>query len=285
MISPDGKWVAYASGESFYLVPASGGGPRPIPEAVGGITWSPDSERIVALANGGMLVSIDVPDGKQVTLIAHGGMSGAIRHWSISPNGSQIVFSVAQSQGDEGIEAEKVDLFVAPSDGGDAKQITYDGRSDFPVWGPKSIAFAKVIPSGVSSQVADFAKNEIWRIQPDGTGRATITGPLPKRLEGWGWHCIGLVPSDWSADGSALLAMLDCEGIGLVLAVDPQTGAIRALGEATFADGLAQDGQSALVQWGDERVGSDREQIRIYPYAGGKPQLVLRGAMAPSWNR
>lgn len=285
VISPDGKWVAYASGERSYLVPTSGGEPSPIPEAVGGITWSPDSERIIAAGNGGTLVSIDVPDGKQVTLIAHGGMSGDIRHWSISPDGSQIVFAVAQSQGDEGIDAEKVDLFVAPSDGGDAKQITYDGDSDFPVWGPKSIAFAKLIPSKYPNANNEFARNEVWRIQPDGTGRTRISSPLPERLAKGYWHCIGLEPIDWSDDGSALLAAMDCEAIGESVAVDPQTGALRSLGEGTFTVALSQDAQFALVQWGDERVGHENERVLIYPYAGGKPKVVARGATAPSWNR
>src|SRR5204862_2084592 len=123
-----------------------------------------------------------------------------------------------------------------------------------------------------------------WRIQPDGAGRRTISGPVPEDFM-TGWHCIGLEPIAWSRDGGALLASLDCEGVGRSVAVDPQTGAFRSLGDGTFTIGLSHDHQFALVQWGDERVGPENERILIYPYTGGKPMVVARGAVSPSWNR
>jgi hypothetical protein len=99
------------------------------------------------------------------------------------------------------------------------------------------------------------------------------------------WHCIGLEPSDWSDDGSTLLAEVGCEGVGQSVAVDPQTGTVRSLGEGTFTVALSHDAQYALVQWGDERVGPQQQRVLIYPYAGGKPKIAARGAFAPSWNR
>ena len=295
-LSPDGKWVVYAAPcdgsssdcDNTYIVSTKHGAwPRALMAQVGWpAKWSSDSTRIVTtLSDAGdaadKLVTIDVASGKEAT-VARGDFWG----WSISPDGKRIVFARAHGEAPDNVVFPIIDLYVTNLDGGgDPKQITNTGDSAYPVWGPKSIAFAKLIPLDPSRQIREFARNEIWRIQPDGSGRTTLSGPLPKRFEDWGWHCIGLEPSDWSADGSALLAMLDCEGIGLALAIEPQTGAMRSLGEATFAGGLARAGQFALVQWGDERVGRDREQVRIYPYAGGKPELVVHGALGPGWNR
>jgi hypothetical protein len=295
-ISPDGRWVAYAPpcegsssdcDETYIVSTKPGAEPRPLMAQVGWpARWSPDSTRIVTtLSLDGdtvdELVTIDVASGKEVTL-ARGDFWG----WSISPDGKRVVFARAHGEAsDEGV-FPAIDLYVTELDGGDdPKPVTNTGDSAYPVWGPKAIAFARLIPAKQPSPNTEFARDEIWRIEPDGTGRRTLSGPLPERfLKGY-WHCIGLEPSDWSDDGSALLAAVHCEGVGQTVAVDPETGAIQSLGEGTFTVGLSRDGQFALVQWGDERVGQENERVLIYPYAGGKPTIVARGAFNPSWNR
>ena len=191
---------------------------------------------------------------------------------------SRSFYSRAPEATDQGICGYQFDLYVADLDGGgDPKAITDTGDSGYPAWGPKSIAFAKLIP------YKGFGRNEIWRIQPDGSDRSPITDSSWKHYTGW--HCIGLEPIDWSADGSALLASWHCEAVGESVAVDPQTGATRSLGEGTLTVGLSHDGRFALTQWGDERVGQKRESVLIYPYAGGAAKVVARGASSPSWNR
>jgi Tol biopolymer transport system component len=294
-ISPDGKWVAYSGGlceaasscsDTLDVVStAAGAKPRQLGALPGWpMTWSPDSKAIVtarALSDTeDRLVRIDLATGKEVTL-ARGRFWG----WSFSPDGKRIVFARAHGQAPGNFVFPIIDLYVTGVDGhGDPRPITDTGDSAYPVWGPKSIAFARLIPSKQPSPNTEFAKNEIWRIQSDGTGRTTISGPLPERFV-QGWHCTGLEPIDWSDDGRALLAALDCEGVGRTVAVDPQTGAIRSLGQGTFTVALSQDAHYALVQWGDERVGRKNERVLIYPYATGKPKLVASGASSPSWNR
>jgi hypothetical protein len=292
LISPDGKWVVYvplcwepgaSDCDKTYVVSTEfGAKPRPLagqdlwPE-----TWSPDSKAIVATRSLDLgtdaLVRIDVASGDEVTL-AEGEFWGS----SIAPDGKQIVFALAHGDDPDSLTGERIDLYVANLDGsGDPKSITNTGDSGYPVWGPKSIAYAKLIP------YKHFGRNEVWRIQPDGSGRTTITGPLPNRFldplpEA---HCVGLEPSDWSQDGTSLLARWECEAVGESVAIDPQTGAIRSLGEGTFTLALSRDGRFALVQWGDERVGAANQRVLIYPYAGGKPTIAARAAFAPSWNR
>ena len=223
-------------------------------------------------------------EGARIGLIARGELWG----WSLSPDGRRLVAALAHGQALGNDVFPVVDLYVVDvAHGGDPKAITNTGDSAYPVWGPKSIAFAKLIPTKYPNRNTEFARNEIWQIQPDGTSRTKISGPLPEDLLTGHphWHCIGLKPIDWSDDGSALLAEVECEAVGQSVAVDPRTGAIRSLGEGTFTVALSQDAQFALVQWGDERVGPRNERVLIYPYAGGKPNVVALGASAPSWNR
>ena len=294
-ISPDGKWVAYAPpcegtssdcsktnivstkpGHKAHALKAEVGWPA---------RWSPDSTLLVTTLSGDgdaadELVTIDVASGEEATL-ARGDFWG----WSISPDGERIVFALAHGEAPENGVFPTIDLYVTDLDGGgDPKPITNTGDSAYPVWGPKAIAFAKLIPAKQPSPNTEFARDEIWSVEPDGTGRRPVSSPLPERfLKGY-WHCIGLEPSDWPEDGSALLATVHCEGVGQTVAVDPETGAIQSLGEGTFSVGLSRDGQFALVQWGDERVGQENERVLIYPYAGGKPTIVAH-AFNPSWNR
>lgn len=288
-ISPDGKSVAFIAGcdqsgecKSSSIVPTSGGKPRPISShLIVGISWSPDSERAIALDPGkedgvpdSTLLSIDVASGKEVTL-AHGDVSGA----SFSPDGKQIVFAVAKKPSNSGFIDEQIDLFVTGRDGGEAKRITDDGQSGWPVWGPKSIAFAKLIPT------PEWGRNELWQIQPDGSGRRPIVAPLPKRFLGFGHE--GLVPIDWSKDGGALLAGWGNVEGDIPIAVDPQTGNTRQLAgnDASEPVALSRDGQLALVlEVDNEGSHPERNTVLIVPYAGGKAHVVERGATAASWN-
>jgi Tol biopolymer transport system component len=296
-ISPDGKWVAYerscdassvGCNKTYVVSTEPGARARALLAGIGGpIRWSPDSTRIVTMlskdAEADELVSVDVASGKDAAL-ARGRFLG----WSVSPDGKQVVLALAHGQAPENTVFPIVDLYVTDIDGrGGLEQLTHAGDSAYPAWGPRSIAFAKLVPVQYPNPDSEFARNEIWRIQPDGTGRTPITGHWPKRLlkRYPHWHCIGLQPVDWSDDGSALLAEVTCEGIGQTVAVDPHTGAIRSLGAATNTVALSRDAQFALVQWGDGRVGAENEKVLIYPYTGGKPDVVSTGAAAPSWNR
>jgi len=300
-LSPDGKWLAYlakcseVTGRcSLHLVPTSGGKPR---ELAGGIyadfRWSPDSERIAAsqasLPANVALVTIDVASGDKAVL-AKGGLWG----WSFSPDGTQIVFARLEDPDAEPVLGTEVDLFVAGVEGGDAKRVTDTGDAAEPVWGPKSIAYAKLISClpPAPQEALDGCRNntwgrhEIWQIQPDGTQRTTITGPTPKRFLGQGY--LGLIPIDWSDNGHALLAGWLNEWGRIPVAVDPATGEARQLAEnqASEAVALSADGKMALVETIDN-VGSypNSNTVLIAPYAGGKAHQVATGATSASWNR
>jgi hypothetical protein len=309
VISLDGKQVAYsgvgycpepdAPGCDLYVVSTSGGEkPRLLAKGFGGtmkwwsgggITWSSDSKRIITSRSSSEdLVRIDVANGKEVEL-AKGNFLG----WSLSPDGKQIVFARHENPDADWLLGTGVDLFVIGLDGGEAKRITDSGDATKPVWGPKSIAFSKVIScypqrnfQGAGGGCKNYAwgRNEIWRVQPDGTGGKNITGSYATRFQGQG--CAGLIPVDWSEDGRALLGAWLCEFSTFPIAVDPETGAIHEFGVEADAVALSRDGHFALVHadTGPETPPED-EQVLIVPHGGANGKLVARGAIDPSWNR
>jgi WD40 repeat protein len=279
-ISPDGTQVAYVGdcGSSHctnaYVISTSGGKPRRFASGIEGISWSPDSQRIVGVKwSSKELLSVDVATGDEMKL-ARGDFWG----WSFSPDGKQLVFGMSHGSNPEHFNTTNIDLFVTGSDGGNTKRITDTGDAGFPVWGPNAIAFAKLIPHN------GWGRHEVWQVQPDGSGRQTITGMLPEPFVIQG--CVGVAPLDWSEDGRALLGGWYCEFSDEPMAIDPESGKIRALDWGAYAAGLSRDGRFALVEGGGGAEPSAEEQnVMIVPYAGGKPDVIARGAVAPSWNR
>jgi dipeptidyl aminopeptidase/acylaminoacyl peptidase len=286
VISPDGRSVAYVGGcdaddrcKGTYIVSTSGGKPRHVSSDTP-FMWSPDSQRIVVIRGrtpNEELISIDVTDGSTWTL-AKGCFSGA----SFSPDAKQIAYAKATSPTAHSCE-EAFDLFVAASDGSESEQITHSGDSVQPVWGPKSIAFSRIVWE------AEWGRNEIWRINSDGSGRETITGPLRELLgETSGYD--GLMPIAWSDDGDALLGgMLTYTGPE-PFAIDPRSGKARGLGsvyEFTVAVGISHDGRFVLADTVSPVGGASADSLTvlIVPYGGGKPRVVARSAGSPSWNR
>jgi dipeptidyl aminopeptidase/acylaminoacyl peptidase len=296
VISPDGRWVVYVSCDpedelvckGTFVISTSGGEPRKLSSdvdtrrpALG--TWSPDSKRIVVSRGSPSgdeqaLISIDLASGKELKLV-----EGSAWSWSFSPDGKQVVY-VRAGPAASASGMESTDLFVVDNAGGEPKQITHTGDSVNPVWGPKSIAFARLVPDG------EWGQNEIWQVQPDGSGLRTITGPLPKRYRGedGGDSKDGLIPVAWSEDGRALLSGFLWSSV-IPVAVDPESGEIRDLVEYEFqyAVDISRDGRAALAYTYPPIGGfnEDSATVLIIPYAGGRPKIVARGAGSPSWNR
>jgi dipeptidyl aminopeptidase/acylaminoacyl peptidase len=305
-ISPDGRRVAYSAyceresydcSNVFIVDTGSRSEPRLLGKRLGGtIRWTSDSKRLVvetsSTENVHELAAIDVESGK-VTRLADGKFWG----WSLSPDGERIVFALGGDKNPDSVLGIESDLFVEGLDGGKADRITDTGEASDPVWGPKSIAFSKLIsclgPDGLrprdeAARIGCFndswGRDEIWRIQPDGTGQARITKPLPKVFQNQG--CIGLVPIDWSGDGRALLAAWRCEFSDAPVEVDPETGAFDQQRWAASTAGLSRDGGFELLRADDgPETPPDKETVLIAPFAGGKPSFVLHGARDPSWNR
>jgi hypothetical protein len=299
VISPDGRWVVYVSCDpkdelsckGTFVISTSGGKPRKLssdlnsgPPGAGAGAWFPDSKRILVSRGGPeeqALISIDLASGKESKLA-----EDSYGSWSFSPDGTQIVYVGTGPGRHRSSGLESTDLFVVDSTGGEPKQITHTGDGVNPVWGPKSIAFARLFPD------RQWGRGEIWQVQPDGSGLQTITGPLPKpyRSENGGDAKDGVIPVAWSEDGRALLGGFLWSSV-IPIAVDPKSGEIRDLGHLKgnfpYAVAISRDGRAALAYTYPPIGGysDDSATVLIVPYAGGKEKIVARGAGSPSWNR
>jgi Tol biopolymer transport system component len=272
-LSPDGRWVAYnrclASRErcqtgnapfALFLIATTGGKPRLLARSTSYPTWSPRSDRIVALRKN-TLVSLDL-DGNVRVLER----SPATAGWSFSPDGKWVVYSKALQQ-----TKCASDLFIVRAGGGEERRLTR-GRDLFPVWGRHWIAFSRY-PRNCA-----YARR-IWRIRPDGSGAQPVTPPPPRRYAQNGYY--GLDPIDWTPDERVLLAGLASEWGPEAIRVDVATGMFRKL--SGYALDLSRDGRFALVDSGGSEGPQELAAVAI---ADGRRHVLAHGDVAfPSWNR
>jgi WD40 repeat protein len=281
-VSPDGRWVAYNGGcdrdnvcRTLELVSTGGRRATVVSRRAGFQKWTPASDRIVFLTDRG-LAAYELETRRRTELVSVSNDWG----FSISPSGDEVVYAVARAGSQAYFGASKVDLYVVGVGGGSPRRLTTDGRSGYPAWGPGGIAFSRLIPHG------GWGRHEIWRISSDGTGRRTITGPLPARLAVSG--VVGLSPIAWSADGKRLLAGLLNEFGAKPYAVDPVRGTIRELGNFGWAaspEAISQDGRFVLVSDTGGVELDDDTRVEIVPWSGGRGRVVARRAGVASWNR
>ena len=273
LLSPDGRTVAVQRrDQGIFLVSSDGkkmrrltAAPRLRPQA-----WSPDSKKLYVTATVGQsvveLAAIDRDSGRLQT-IARGSLYGL----DTSPDGTQIVYSRAPQATEQGICGDQFDLYVAKLDGSDAKRITHDGLSAFPVWGPNGIAFSH-FPTGGS--VADCGSPGIWTIDPDGSNRKAVIGRAPDSITLLGFY--GFQPLAW-LDDSHLLVGLRGESGNEGAVLDTGSKKLRRLNE--FADEASSDGRFSVGSSGDESA------IAIVRLADGHRVLRVKGFCCPDWNR
>lgn len=281
-VSPDGQMVLFfrnsKPGSLDVMVAAPGG---PARKLIGGsyntavFAWSPDS-KTVALTVGPeigrqRLVAVDVESGARRT-VTRGYFSSA----SFSPQGDELVYGQSLSEN----YPPRSDLFRAPLAAGAPIRLTSDHRSQYPLWGPTGqIVFVKLLGQ---KQRRYGPKNELFLIDAEGRQLKRLThSKVPQLLQ-------GLVPTDWSADGSRLLAEFTGQDTSYAVAVNPKTGAQRALTkEREFGfvgSAISADGSSVLGSLGGFEPGPGHKVVSV-PYAGGKPKLLAKNALEPDWSR
>ena len=293
-VSPDGRIVALlyqgrgrAARPELILAPANGSAPPSVLASgwreTSVFAWSPDSAAVAAVLGPELgpkrLVLIDVVTGAQRT-IAHGFFSGV----SFSPQGGQLVFGRAASED----FPPRSDLyrFDIPVPGAvdvaaaRPNRLTSGHSSLYPLWGPgNQIVFVRLLGA---RQRRYGPKNELFLIGPGG-GQArrlthTYVGPLLQ----------GLVPTQWSADGSRLLAQFNGQDTTYAVTVNPRTGAQRPLVEATeqglVGASLSADGAAVLGASGGFEPGPGHDVVSI-PYGGGRQKILAKNAFEPDWSR
>jgi Tol biopolymer transport system component len=284
-VSPDGELVAYlreapGGAQELKLAPAAGGPSRTLMTDLREsfyLTFSPDSKTIAALRGPEIgklkLVLIDVAGGTE-RVVATGFFSG----FSFSPEGDELVYARANN-----------DDFPAPSDlyrvstgGGKAVRLTQDHVSLDPLWGPNDrIVFVKQL----GAEKRKYGpKNELFLINPNGKGLKRLTHTKVDPL------LQGLFPTEWSANGSHLLAEFEGQDTSYAVTVNPKTGAQRALdkrnqGETGFVGtAISKDGKTVLGYTGGFDPGS-KHNVATFPYSGGRAKVLVKNAFSPDWSR
>ncbi|HYG97200.1 MAG TPA: hypothetical protein VD741_08845 [Solirubrobacterales bacterium] len=290
-IAPDGGSLAYLhegpkNAQELKLAPATGGPGKTLMtnfREVSSLAWSPDSKTLAALRGPEIgkrsLVLIDVASGMQ-SIVATGFFSG----FSFSPDSTEIVYAVSRVENYP--PRSDVFRFPVPVPGvvnvkaPEPVRLTRDHRSSYPLWGPQKIVFIKTV-EGKKRRYGP--KNELFLMDPQGKGVKRLTSTkVPPLLQ-------GLFPTDWSADGSRLLAEFQGQDTSYAVAVNPKTGAQRPVagtGENGFVGtALSADGSLVLGFNGGFDPGLRNHKVQTVPYGGGKPKTLAKNAFEPSWSR
>ncbi len=284
-VSPDGTQVLFSRitsartpTEALYVVPTAGGKVQRLASSLqyagNSTVWSADGARVLAVVGpeiGKQTLEVITVAGDYVRTIATGYFSGA----SFSPDGKSLVYGRTSSSRGTGLNVYVADLSTATVR---VTRITSDGVSSSPVWGPQSIVFSR---TAKAKRRDDAPKANLFLIQPDGTGRRQLTTVKPAYL------LFGLSPTQWSADGSRLLAEFGGQDYSEAWTVDPVSGKARDLTgkiDSIVGYGLSRDGITVLAATGGFEPGPGHNVVAI-PYDGGAAVVLARGAIAPSWNR
>jgi Tol biopolymer transport system component len=275
VISPDGTMVAAerqtrSGGNLLYVLPTAGGPATRLLPNVGfaTVTWSPNSQ-LIAAVTGRRLVIINVADSS-VTTLATGNFNAAP---TFSPSGDTLTFSSATRQD---LNAP-TNVYTVPLAGGTPTQLTFDGLSSAPVWGPSEIAFARG-----PRRRNDYPRLNIWLMNPDGSSQRQLTFVRVRTL------VTGLNPVEWSASGAQLLADYGGQDTSQAFAVDPFSGAARDLGarpfDGTSPGAISRDGTTVLAQTGGLEGPSPDTAVVTIPFTGGPPSVLVPRGMSPDWN-
>ncbi|HEX3519628.1 MAG TPA: hypothetical protein VHT29_11410 [Solirubrobacteraceae bacterium] len=242
------------------------------------LVWSPDSRYLAvavqstAVRNAGArsgLAVIDTTSGT-VTTIAHGQIYGA----SFAPGTSdRLVFARAPSL----LLSAPTDLYTSMPDGSGLKQLTHDGRSLYPTWGARSIAYDRERPRRNDASVF-----QIW-ITPTNGGRSHRLTDLPARP-----LVSGLVPLAFSEDGSRLLAQYKGQDTSEAWTVRVPSGRARRItvhGQPVQAAGLSRDGSTVLVNEKGFEGPPSEGRVAAIPFAGGRPRVLVAHGSQAGWNR
>jgi Tol biopolymer transport system component len=282
LISPDGGSVAVVedlpdnAGSTLSLYPSAGGAARQLYHSAAFINllgWSADSRLLLAAVPSGLketgpLLAITAASGATQT-IARGVIQGA----SFSRAGSDdVVYALSHSL----LTKAPVNLFTSSPNGGERKQLTDDGHSLDPLWGPRGIVFARFSTRGED----EAPINQLWSIDADGGGAKQLThmsvGPLVE----------GLAPVAFSANGKHLLAVFSGEDTSASWTVDLSgpTAVVSDLNkmyDGNVPDGISRDGKTILLSTGFEgSLGS----VETLPWHGGRPKVLAKGGANASWN-
>lgn len=242
------------------------------------IAWSPDSRFLaVGLSStavsgkGSSLAVIDTSNGTVKTIV-NSSACGA----SFAPKGADRLVYAASSANKQCFNS-KVNVSTVNADGTGKKQITTDGRSTNPVWGPSSIVFDRV-----TLRKNDAPIYQLFTMRADGSHRIQITHmKIPKLVS-------GLVPMQFSTNGKHLLAEYEGQDTSETWAVTMPTRKAKQLkigGQSVVPGALSKNGNAVLVAVGALDTAPKHGTVETIGFGGGHAKVLVKHAAEPSWNR
>jgi hypothetical protein len=287
LLAPSGRAVAAASfgvsGPALLIYTVGSPARRYLDvgkETVSVVSWSPDSRYVAVEVFGSDVKGTVTPSGIDVVdtttntirVISRGYPCGA----SFAPDlPDRLVY--ANSPASSFCLKGRVNVLTIAADGSGRKQLTSDGASLNPVFGPNSIAFDRE-----TLRRNDAPVFQIWTMRPDGSRRARVTHlKVPRLLD-------GLVPLQFDGAGDRLLAQFEGQDTTGTYTVDLASRRVRQLtvGRAAVSPGgIARDGKTVLVGVGQFMNPPSSGKVETIPFGGGPATLLVAHASDPSWNR
>ena len=277
LLSPDGAQTAAIKKSSptswtLLLYSSSGAGSTTVlstsPTFMQLLAWSGDSRYLLvavgATAAGGLWVFDTASQTKKE--IATGAFYGA----SFDPGGSnRIVYARAVHSG--------VDLYTTSTTGAGAHRLTSTGSSEYPVWGPPGIAYARAM----SVKGAASPRLQLWLMKPGATNTQLTNIAIPTGL----W---GLTPVAFSFSGTHLLANFVGQSTTEAYVLDlsapkAQPRDLTGAGNGTIGDAISRSGDVILVTQG-KMEDQAADSIETVPWSGGKATVIAAHGAYASWN-
>jgi Tol biopolymer transport system component len=301
LLSPDGKTLAFGSGNAIWTVPIPGnvdpdlaGEPKELPGATDvlgdGLSWSGDGRWIAFsraytrnLREGGTRIDFR-PEGAHIDVIpSSGGEPKRIpipqwvatkgdtqRRLSLSPDGKTVAF-------DSGGQ-----IYIASVDTGEIKQITKNGGVD-PCFSPDGKKIAYLTPA-VRQDKFPYRLCDVMVISAEGNDPVKISGDMNE-------HYTGPI---WSPDGKMIAFRRFAAGqpVRQEICIVPVSEDGKPLGSPVQIE-LPQSSFGFLSGWTpDNRIGilcetPYHEYVYTVPVSGGKATQVspLNGlANHPRWS-
>src|ERR1019366_4523896 len=209
----------------------------------------------------------------QSRTIATGVIDGA----SFAPGTSdQVVYARAA------VNTTRVNIYTTSASGTHTSQLTNDGLSEYPLWGPNGIVYSRETLRPKNP----YPALQLWFIGArGGTARRLTDIAVKPQVE-------GLTPIAFSADGKHLLAhFVGPQGSDQAeaYAVDlsgPKAAAPRNLtgqSNGSIGDAISADGKTILLTKG---IADNLAPLSIetLPWAGGKPKPVIAQDAYASWD-
>jgi len=289
LISPDGANVAAivvqkgqsatSSGQSVQtstlsLYLTAGGAPVTIvssQQVMQLLAWSPDSRQLL-VAVGASPAQLRVIDA--ATDASHTIATGVIDGAGFAPGNSEhVVYAKAA------VNTSRVNIYTTSPAGTGTRQLTRDGRSEYPLWGPNGIVYSHE----TARTKNPYPALQLWFMSSSGTGAHQLTStPVAAAVQ-------GLTPIAFSANGKHLLAnFVGPQGSNHAeaFAVDlsgrkPAWRDLTGQGNGYIGDAISSDGKTILLTKGTAEAPVSIETI---PWAGGTPTTVAAAGAYASWD-